>query len=109
MHFEIKKLIEKEKLLDRFENGEFALIEKVQITQEMLNDGISEGLFEAIVATNLNRLLFMREHNYEEEPPSGGLMLIRKHRWELMKSRKDLMISLMQDQGLFSREKRDEV
>ena len=107
MNKEIKKLIEKEKLLDRFENGEFALIEKVQITQDMLNDGISEGIFEAVVATNLNRLLFMREHDPEEESPNGGLMLVRKHRWKLMRERKDLMISLMQDQGLFSREKRN--
>lgn len=100
LHPEVRELIRSEGKLEAFEKGELTLIQPVDAHPELTDDD-----FDAISMTEIRNGLgvYLFKEADPTQPPSNKLLLMKTHRWQLLKDRKELSIDFLENQGFLQR------
>jgi hypothetical protein len=103
LHPEVRELIRSEGHLEAFEKGELTLIQPVDAHADL-----TEEDFDAISMTEIRSgygVYMFKEADPTQAPPKEiKLLLMKTHRWQLLKSRKELSIDFLENQGFLKRQ-----
>lgn len=90
----VEALLTKASLRDEFIRGSLVLLKNIPT-----RDGINEGDFDAVGTSDIGTI-FLKEFDPHAEPAEDDkLVLMKKSRWELMKSRKELSVEVLLSRG----------